>query len=164
MIGFYELHLQLKTSRKPSPHRLLCLDPGETTGWALFVDAVYTTAGQLNTSTLVDGSAIRAVEALFTSNKPTHIVCEDYRVYQSKVHQHTNASLHTPRLIGVVETLCSQQNLPLQKRMAVFAKQFVTDDKLKAWNLYRKGERHARDAIRHGCYEILFGKGTQSIS
>ena len=36
--------------------------------------------------------------------------------------------------------------------------------KLKKWNMYRKGERHARDAIRHGAHFLLFGKNTEEAN
>lgn len=41
-------------------------------------------------------------------------------------------------------------------QMAAQAKGFVDDDKLKAWGFWIKGKKHARDAIRHGVYYLLF--------
>jgi len=35
---------------------------------------------------------------------------------------------------------------------AGLAKTFANDDKLEAWGFWRKGQKHARDAIRHGIY------------
>jgi hypothetical protein len=35
---------------------------------------------------------------------------------------------------------------------AGLAKTFATDDKLEAWGFWKRGQKHARDAIRHAVY------------
>lgn len=49
------------------------------------------------------------------------------------------------------------------KQMAVTAKNFCTDDKLKQWGFWQAGQKHARDSIRHGCYFLLFFRKGQDI-
>jgi hypothetical protein len=87
---------------------------------------------------------------------PTEVVMEDYRVYAHRVQQHMGSALLTPRLIGAIENMCITIGIPYHKQMAGEAKQFVTDVKLKSWGMYPAGLKHARDAIRHGCYYIIF--------
>jgi hypothetical protein len=156
------------------PKTLVCLDPGETTGMAVFrgPDFRLLLCGQLDTAELgrgvealqellrsVLGAQTSGVEAGAETGSPrTYVVIEDYKVYGWKTEQHTWAELHTPKLIGAFVTLCIMYNLPYSMQMAVQAKQFCTDDKLKAWGLYKPGLRHARDAIRHGIYFTLFDR------
>jgi hypothetical protein len=164
-----------------APKRLLCLDPGETTGWALFENAKLTKWGQ--TTTVIDkkiqyGAMIELIQEI----KPTAIVCENYRVYQHKLEQHSFSEVLTVRIIGGFELLSYQGitetrpmdlnfrgetmaatyqehwQIPIFFQMAQEAKGFCTDKKLEMWNYWQKGMRHSRDAIRHGCYWLLFNK------
>lgn len=138
----------------PTPKCLLALDPGETTGWAVFKDGVLANYGQLPTHTVE--ASVPIIMNLLEEYEPTKLVYEDYKVYGWKTQSHAWDSLHTPRLIGNIQTLCVLQNIPISAQMAQHAKQFCTDSKLKMWGYYKPGMKHARDAIRHGCYYILF--------
>ena len=88
---------------------------------------------------------------------------EDYKIYAWKTDTHTWATLHTPQLLGVIRTIAVLQGIPLETRMAVEAKTFCDNDKLEMWGLYKPGMRHARDAIRHGCFSLLFSKNVLFI-
>jgi hypothetical protein len=137
------------------PKRLLVLDPGETTGWALFEDGKLSTAGQLGTKQ----EGWIAIHSLFHHIQPNMVVYENYRVYQHKLERHSNSEVYTVRLIGVIEFLCEIiHGIPHYNQMAHEAKGFVSDDKLQKWGYYKPGLKHARDAIRHGCYFLLFNK------
>lgn len=152
----------LKKHLADSTLRVLGLDPGQTTGACVFIGSDLIDARQLATGLMPD--AARTVELYIEEWKPDVITMEDYRVYSWKADDHKWAGLHTPRLIGAIEYMCAWgMQMPrdgfaykLIKRMAQQAKGFVTDDKLKAWGLYQVGERHARDAIRHAVYHLLF--------
>lgn len=134
--------------------RLLALDPGETTGWAFFVDGELTKWGQAPTK--LEGWS--AIEEVFGALKPTHVVAENYRVYEHKLKQHANSEVYTLRLIGVIDYICFKRNIPITYQMAQSAKGFCTDSKLKTWGYWKEGMKHARDAVRHGCYYLLFNK------
>ena len=144
------------------PKRLLALDPGETTGYAIFHEQELKEAGQQPTKDV--GKAFLLIKRLVYDNKITDLVMEDYRIYAWKKESHTWASLHTPRLIGAIEGLCAEFEMQAHKQMAHTAKTFVNDNKLKAWDFWLPGSPHARDAIRHGCYFILFPKVTTVTS
>lgn len=141
---------------KPFTTRLLSIDPGETTGIAMFKGTKLYDSMQLTTKDVNDFTANLIV--LFDDFKPCIVVIENYRIYSWKADQHKWADLHTPRVIGSTEALCYMRQIPLFKQMAQQTKQFCTDKKLKDWKFYQKGQPHTRDAIRHGCYFILFNK------
>jgi len=142
------------------PGVLICLDPGETTGYAVFRKGQLLDMGQLATKTIPEGA--RAINGLFDTYRsgvmPLHIVMEDYRIYGWKTEEHTWAGLHTPKLIGGVITICTLGSIGYTLQMAQQAKGFCTDEKLQTWDFYIKGQKHARDAIRHGAYYLLFDK------
>lgn len=144
----------MKLKRKPVEGFFIALDPGETTGVAIFEDTRLINATQIKTSDLKDATIL--LNDVLTFEGINQIIVEDYRVYSWRSKQHEWSNLHTPKLIGSIEALCALKGIPCEKQMAHNVKGFVTDSKLKAWDMYRKGKPHARDAIRHGCYFRLF--------
>lgn len=114
--------------------------------------------GQLRTKTI--GDSVHEIRKLISElDHDTKIVVEDYRVYGWESDKHKWAALHTPQLIGSIKTICDYEDFSTPTmRMAVDAKKFVTDEKLQAWGMYKKGMRHARDAIRHAVYSQIFDK------
>lgn len=147
----------LQAHRKYVPQaKILALDPGETTGIAYFEAGVLKYHDQLKTKEWP--AAVHELQQAFHMYVSDYVVCEDYKVYGWKRDEHAWAALHTPQLIGCVRTLCALEMIPLELRMAVDAKTFCTDDKLTLWGMYKPGMRHARDAIRHGCFAYLFSK------
>lgn len=162
---------ELAAKLKPLHFRgtLICFDPGETTGLAIFRNGRLAETSQLITKTRPQG--IQVVNDLFASirmavtdrihepmSHPVRVVMEDYKIYGWKTDTHAWADLHTPKFIGSIEALCYIYNIPYHLQMAQQAKGFVDDTKLKAWGYYDKGERHARDAVRHGAYYTLFNE------
>ena len=133
----------------------LAYDPGMTTGWAHFDGGELTDCGQLETQELQ--KSLVALQAHLGKYPHTRVVVEDYRVYKWKTDDHAWSSLYTTQLIGMIETLCLMAAVDLIKQPAFVAKSFATDQLLKEWGYWIKGQRHARDAIRHGCYHIVFG-------
>lgn len=136
---------------------IVALDPGETTGYALFVGTELISSAQIPSGSLVTTAGHRILK-LLKQYKPSQVVMEDYRVYKWREKQHAWSALFTPRLIGAIEMLCSLEGIPVHKQMAQQPKQFCDDVKLKTWGLYVASSPHARDAIRHGSYYILFGE------
>lgn len=157
MIPFLDLLYKRRGADFKAPKRLLCLDPGETTGWAVFEEGKLTAAGQART---IDGWEV--IHQLFVDIKPTMVIFENYRVYAHKLERHSNSEVYTLRLVGVIEFISEMLfAIPHYNQMAQQAKGFTNDDKLKAWGFYSKGQRHSRDAIRHGCYFLLFDKSLE---
>ena len=135
---------------------LLSLDPGHTTGWAYWEDDNLVEFGQIKTKDMHEG--IDNLTALIDRLNPPVVVFEDYRVYKWKSKQHEWSELHTPKLIGAIQTICYQLGIEHFKQPAHIAKTFATDKKLKEWDFWIEGQPHCRDAIRHGIYFLLFGE------
>lgn len=157
MIPFADLLIKRRGAGFKAPERLLCLDPGETTGWAVFEHGKLTASGQARTIESWD-----VIHQLFVDVKPTMVLYENYRVYAHKLERHSNSEVYTLRLVGVIEFICEILfDIVHHNQMAQQAKGFTTDEKLKAWGFWKSGHRHARDAIRHGCYFLLFDKSLE---
>ena len=145
------------------PCRLLCLDPGETTGWALFIDGHLNSWGQIETVDMQHQPAWEPLEELFMDLIPTCVVCENYRVYAHKLERHSNSEVVTLRLIGGIDYMCrmwtnmdlERRPIPIHYQMAAQHKGFVTDDRLRDWGFWRSGMKHSRDAIRVGLYFLV---------
>ncbi len=158
-LSAFRIHVNLAKRITPFTGVVLALDPGETTGWAKFSatpeQAVLEDYGQTKTWPIVDG--VSGISELLQQHTPTILVIESYRVYEWKVEDHSWSSVPTLQLIGCIKTLSIQHNKPVYEQTAQIAKNFCTDERLKLWGMYPKGLRHARDAIRHGIYYLLFG-------
>jgi len=148
----------------PFEGTLLSLDPGETTGYAIFVatkdSAQLFEAGQLKTWPLDD--CIAALDTLLDKAFPTRqstnlALFESYNVYAHKLEQHTHSSVPTVQIIGSLKTLLILRKQRWITQTAQVGKGFAKDEKLQKWGFYLEGKKHARDATRHGCYFLLFG-------
>lgn len=157
MDKFQELLFRVRAKNKLPVFEatVLALDPGETTGWALFHGGGLVGWGQ---ETCEGTAGYKQVSNLIATCAPKTVICENYRVYGSKRDQHVGSDLYTVRLIGAIEHECMQRNIPCYFQMAAIGKGFSTDTKLKMWGYWKQGQRHSRDAIRHGCHWLLFGK------
>ena len=140
--------------------RLVALDPGETTGFAMFeryeTETILTAAQQLNTWPME--KAVPEFKAVINSYRPDFVVYETYHVYKWRLQEHAFSEVPTIQLIGAIKLLCIERNIPYYKQTALTGKSFATDPKLEYWGFYLPGLVHARDAIRHGCQYLLFGQ------
>lgn len=151
--------------------RLLSLDPGETTGWSVWDSHDNATryelydSGQLATwdkeATISTSGPIRTCiinfPRLLKHYAPDMVVLESYRVYEWKADSHSWSDVPTLRIIGSMETRLHDVGIPYYFQTAQMAKNFVTDDRLVEWDFWKRGQRHARDSMRHGLFFILFG-------
>lgn len=149
----------------PKDFNILAVDPGHTTGLAKFdAQGTLLSVDQINTRGLADGHEIHTTLQDLIYNWANVIVLEEYRVYAWRAKHHTGSDLLTARVIGSIETMValtrppnSDRDITIVKQPASVAKAFCSDNKLRKWQYYVPGKRHARDAVRHGCYWFLFG-------
>lgn len=137
---------------------VLCLDPGHTTGFAVFSAGTLEVAGEWSTespATLAE-QIERINEDVYSLDR---IVFEEYRVRGNKVREHIGSEVLTIQHVGAIRVTGDRLGLALSKQSAGMAKGFATDAKLRRWGLYQRGKRHANDAVRHGCYYLLFAAG-----
>lgn len=142
---------------------VLCLDPGETTGWSLFGGGELIEWGQEATGTepALMADFVNSIEAAYHSvldwpDGLERIVYEEYRVRGNKAQEHIGSEVVTIQHIGAIKVVANELGLKLVKQSAGMAKGFASDRKLRAWGLYQTGLRHANDSIRHGVYWHLF--------
>lgn len=143
---------------------VLCLDPGLTTGWAIFNEGILDSTGQWNTpSPDVIAEFISDLHGFEGSLRTplSLIVFEEYRVRGNKFKEHVGSEVVTIQHIGAIKVAASMIDVPVWKQTAGQVKAFCTDHKLRAWGLYQPGQKHANDAIRHGCYYHLFVAGRE---
>lgn len=139
--------------------RIIGLDPGETTGYAVLDSFTLMKTGQLDTKDVP--RAYDSLSDLFDQwvvPPTTRVAAEDYRIYSWKAQSHSWSEVHTIKVVGIIQLLAHAFNIPHELRTAQIAKAFITDSKLRDWGFYREGEKHARDAIRHAAYDCLFGE------
>jgi len=134
------------------PVRLLCLDPGETLGWAVY------DMGELRERGHIDCKyrPYAEVRGLLEEKLPTQLVCEDYRVYGNKTDAHTWSDLFTPKLIGGISMWADTHGIPIHYQMAATVKPFCSPLRLREWGFWKEAHRHAMDAVKHGAYYLLF--------
>ena len=130
------------------PARMLVLDPGDTTGWCMFVAGVKGDAGQIV-------SSLDALTTLIDIEEPSLIVFECYVLYPWASEAQSFSDFPTVRLIGALELLCHQRGIESRSQTARQAKGFVGDERLKELHIYNTNQRHANDATRHGVYALI---------
>jgi hypothetical protein len=138
------------------PHMLLALDPGETTGYSFFMAGEHFANGIIDWKILTEGfNTFTAMVARFS---PDVIVYENFRLNPLRANAQSGSEINTLRIIGAIEFLCNQNNIRFYKMMPSTAKGFVSDLKLKEWELYKKINPHARDSLRVAIHWLLFNK------
>lgn len=143
--------------RYDSIRRVIALDPGGTTGWAVW--STPDIIGKNSPEFLVGeigpeehhNALFQHLEELHTHN--TVVVCESFEFRQNR--QRDNINLMSREYIGIVKLFGQQRRCPVVFQTAGLAKTFVTDPKLKAMGLWWTGQRHARDATRHLVYFMV---------
>jgi hypothetical protein len=138
--------------REGSSHRagsLLSFDPGETTGWAFFADAELKCFGQTGD--------LKEIRNLILDAAPDRIVYEAFRLYPWKSAHLSWSNFPAAEVIGVIKSTALEMSIPVIEQSASQGKTFFTDQKLKILGI-DVGKRHARDAIRHAAYYLVFGK------
>ena len=127
-----------KTSREDNrkiPKRLLSIDPGKVSGWALFSYEMLYFCGKIKWTQEYGWDPIVDKISKLT---PDVVVCEDYRIYSGKRLVQAWSPVDTIRIIGAIEFVCRHDKIKLVKQMATGVKKFVSDDKLKDWNMWNK--------------------------
>jgi hypothetical protein len=125
---------------------ILALDPGGTTGWALLKGQQYS-IDQIGPGEHHLG--LWQLMADINANSDEFIiVCESFEFRQGK--QRAGIVLVSKEYIGIVKLFGAvHPEVRVVFQTAAQAKAFVTDEKIKALNLWSPGNGHAMDAMRH---------------
>jgi hypothetical protein len=131
------------------------IDPGGTTGWSYIKDAnlanlpqgesdLHIIAGQMSGDE--DQQAIDLVR-IINNVWPVAVIIEDFIPRKLDQSRHFLAPV---RITAKIELLLWQNEHRWWRQMPALAKSTITDDRLKATELYQPGKPHANDATRHG--------------
>lgn len=152
---------------------VMALDPGGTTGWALLtvprrnisnrhqgsvLDDVQLECGQIFGE---EHDAIEEIATLVIGHLEAALVIEDFIVRRMDP---SREFLSPVRIMTVIEHDCYRLKRPSWRQSPADAKTVVTDDRLKRWGLWTKGQQHARDATRHGILFLRRARSDQALA
>jgi hypothetical protein len=136
--------------------RIMTLDPGVTTGWAVYPDETQPNSsypiklGQ-HTGALLD------LEMLLDRYQPDVVIFESFK-YQRR----DKVVLYPREVIGVIKLWCERRGIQPIEQTPSQAKNLWTDDKIKKLGLWMPSFKHAMDALRHLLYYLVVTKGDRS--
>lgn len=143
--------------------KIVAIDPGVTTGWAV---GVIDDSGYMKVRCdQYDFSHVTIYDFL-KGNHPDIIICESFEF--RKLQQGVN--FYPVEMIGVVNYFVQSENrisasrqitLKMQTPAAQGDKAYWTNQKLKDNNVYQAGKEHGRSAMKHLLYWYQFGAGFQ---
>ena len=137
---------------------VIAFDPGGTTGWCVMTvhyeallsddypildNIIHHSQGELLGDEI---GQLDEIASLFDVWDSAAIVFEDFQL------RTLAAELSPVRIKAVAEYIAATMFLPARTvfdQMPSLAMTTATDERLKSWGLYHKGEEHARDAERH---------------
>lgn len=126
--------------------KIIALDPGFTTGVALFdsnLDLKYET-------TQVQG--IYGVWDALHMGAPYDLI-----IYESFLYQHRDkVDLRPVEAIGVIKLYAEVKNIRTVSQTPATGKRFWTDPKIKKLGLWQPSQVHGMDAMRHLLYYMAF--------
>jgi hypothetical protein len=103
-----------------------------------------------------------AHKELIEKQFPDEVVIESYRLFGHKSKEQIGSSLETPQLIGYLEMVCYELNIPVFLQDPSTKQRHADDILVKTGVIERKGNKHyykgeltnlhQRDALRHDLY------------
>jgi hypothetical protein len=139
--------------------RILSIDPGETTGWAVWENGELVNQGQDDHTDFLD-TLESLLQAVHEGQGPDLdlLVVEEYRLRQSASKAMVGNTFLTCEIIGVIGWLARKFTVGVAYQTPA-QKDWWDNDKLKRAGLYARGLDHSRDAVRHGLYFWYLGQG-----
>lgn len=133
----------------------LTVDPGETTGWALWDKDILIDMGQDPLWKFID-----RVDLDLQGKDPAlqAIVCEDFVLYPWEAQNLVWDKFRTVRGIGALQLLARQHHIPFIEQGAKIKEAAVAAGAEHLFVTPRHENRHANDAIMHGVYYLALNK------
>ena len=134
-------------STKKRSKILLALDPGETTGFALF---------NANNNLLIETGVCNGLLEVFDLLEqicPEQVTFESFFLYPGRAASKIFSSFPEVENIGVIRFWCLQNGIKYSERSASVAKGKYPDLLLKGTPYWAKN-KHSRDAVKHGLTEL----------
>lgn len=142
----------------------VAVDPGKSTGLTVVDDEKYVfgcTVDEYNWRWLMD-----KLEELTKDKNDVTIITEEYRIYPAVAVRQAMQPAWSAEINGMLEyfvhlNVKKGRNYKIVRQWSANAKNYATDEKLKAHGLW-KGNRHQKDSARHLVYFLENAKsGTQ---
>jgi hypothetical protein len=140
--------------RRESVMRVVIVDPGGTTGWAVMdydfdmdVPPVLATCGQ------EPGDRFPALLREVLTDPVMHIdlvVYERFRIYKGTIG---DSAVPVLKQIGRIELVCEELGIPYREHPPAHKTFF--EKRLASFGMHEVGAEHARDAIAHGLYFFM---------
>lgn len=112
-----------------------------------------------------------AHKELIEQQFPDVCVIESYRLFGHKSKEQIGSSLETPQLIGYLEMLCYEMNIPVIYQDPSTKQRHSDDILVKTGVIEKRGNKfyyhgeltnlHMRDALRHELYYKKYGRKKQ---
>ena len=155
------VELRHRVNKSKFEGTLIALDPGETTGVTVvhvpFSQDSIDIRHQCQIKSWPLERFIGDFNTMLALYKPEFVVFESYHVYAWRLNEHTFSEVPTIQIIGSLQTLCHLQKIPYGEQTAQTGKAFWTDERLKTFGVFKTGEKHARDSLRHALQYLVFG-------
>lgn len=136
------------TEKRPKNNKkemVLALDPGKTTGWSIWK----------NRELIQWGQASPQEVCKIMENFNGLIVYERFILRKSAASAMIGSEFGTVQLIGAIRYIALKKGLSIIGQTPAQRKWF-DNEKLKRYGVYKKGQQHAVDSIRHALYYFVF--------
>jgi len=124
--------------------RILAVDPGGTTGWALCDEVTFPL---VHSGQEVDQFKFCAMVDSYVEVEVDIIICESYTVTPATIK--LSREYAALEIIGTLRYLAKKHERKFKLQSPASAKRFMTNERLHNLGWWRPGEDHARDALRH---------------
>jgi len=145
--------------------KVIALDPGRTTGYAVGLIQPHEPMGVISGQAEWDE---RQIYEQLSMGKPDIVVYEKFEsgrqnAYRAIKHKNYDVDLFPRNLIGVINLYCSQNNIKAYEQSPAkgLGGHFRLDSVLQQAGVYKIANPHANDAMRHLLQWYTFGSGFQ---
>lgn len=129
--------------------KLFCVDPGITTGWAIFDGDMPTSFGEMKTNEFYD---YLNNDDYWMDNLPNFVIMEDYLVRppEAKGYDHSWGRVEPVQVIGAVQCWARGWKLPVELQQPSLLKPAAKRFKMRDPSNSKLANRNAIAAILHG--------------
>lgn len=148
--------------------RILALDPGVTTGFAVATGVIshhkppgasFSIIGDTAITTWQRKDDVNGIWDTLNYWGPSSVVYEKFTPPAATRHR---VELFPVQVIGVARLFCQMVGIPEYSHTASQAKRFWTDTKIKRLGLWVPSQGHGMDALRHLLYHMAITLGDKS--
>jgi len=162
----------------PKNLKVFAIDPGKTTGWAIFIVPRMSIFGDEDTEVIWwDTGEITGEEeeqAAWIARKSREIQNLDFRIGPAVIVEafdfgapFTDPEVYSPVRIGAMLRMAKHMGLMgdsiINFQGRTIAKSTATDERLRLWGYWVPGSTHKRDAVRHAITVLRRAKQKASV-